>query len=81
VRISRADDAKLSSDHAIAEESSFSRSSSLSNGTGEIANREVPPKSPKSVASENALQFHHDQETCKFAGNVNGIAGLHLVSY
>jgi hypothetical protein len=26
-------------------------------------------------------EFHHDQETCKFAGNFKGIEGLHLVSY
>jgi len=29
---------------------------------------------------KNALQCHHDQETCKFAGKFKSMLGLHLVS-
>lgn len=64
---------------ATAEESNFSSPMPFSKGTAEIANREVPTKRRKSVAPENALQFHHDLQSCKFAGNTNGTAGLYLV--
>jgi len=45
-----------------------------------MANREVPTKRRIWLPLENALQFHHEQETCKFAGKFNGIEGLYLVS-
>ena len=43
-------------------------------------NREVLAKRRIWLPQENALQFHHEHETCKFAGKFNGIEGLHLVS-
>ncbi len=46
----------------------------------ETANREVPTKRRIWLPLENALQIHHDQETCKSAGKLDGIAGFHLVS-
>ena len=65
---------------AIAEMSNLSGSFCPGNGTGEFANREAPTNQHTSVAPENALQFHHARETCKFAGNITSIVGLHLVS-
>jgi hypothetical protein len=73
--------ATFSPDHATAEESIFSGPIPFRKGTAEIANREVPTNLRKSVALENALQFHHDQKTCKFAGKVKDNTGLYLVSY
>jgi hypothetical protein len=45
-----------------------------------MANREVPAKRRIWLPLENALKFHHDQETCKSAGKFKSIEGLYLVS-
>jgi hypothetical protein len=52
----------------IAEESSFSPSSPLSNGTAEFADRETPTKRSKWLAPENSLQFRYDRVCCEIAG-------------
>ena len=66
--------------HAVTADSDFSRHYSHRNGTAKLADREVPTKRRTWPLMENALQFHQDQEACKFAGKVTSIVGLCLVS-
>jgi hypothetical protein len=79
-RITETNNATFTLNHAIAEESNFSGPIPYRKGTAETANRELSTRLRIWLPPESALHFQHDQETCKFAGMLNGVAGCHLIS-